>query len=50
MTIPKSSNHERMRENIDVFDFELTEDEMAQIKDIDAAGGRIGPDPATADF
>ncbi len=50
VTIPKSSNHERMRENIDVFDFELTEDEMAQIKDIDSAEGRIGPDPATADF
>ncbi|OOY25290.1 oxidoreductase [Thioclava sediminum] len=50
VTIPKSANHERMRENIDVFDFELTEDEMAQIKDIDSAEGRIGPDPATADF
>ncbi|MEO1950808.1 aldo/keto reductase, partial [Thioclava sp.] len=50
VTIPKSANHERMRENIDVFDFELTEGEMAQIKDIDSAEGRIGPDPATADF
>lgn len=50
VTIPKSANHERMRENIDVFDFELSEREMAQIKQIDTAAGRIGPNPATADF
>lgn len=50
VTIPKSSNHDRMRENISIFDFELTEAEMAQIKDLDSAEGRIGPDPATAKF
>lgn len=50
VTIPKSANHDRMRENISIFDFELTEAEMAQIKGLDSADGRIGPDPATADF
>ncbi|MBC7145473.1 MAG: aldo/keto reductase [Thioclava marina] len=50
VTIPKSSNHDRIRENISIFDFELTEAEMAQIKDLDSAEGRIGPDPATAKF
>lgn len=50
VTIPKSYNHDRMRENISIFDFELTEAEMAQIKDLDSAEGRIGPDPATAKF
>ena len=50
VTIPKSSNHDRMRENISIFDFELTEAEMAQIKDLDSVEGRIGPDPATAKF
>lgn len=50
VTIPKSSNHDRMRENISIFDFELTEAEMAQIKGLDSAEGRIGPDPATAKF
>ncbi|KEP70642.1 oxidoreductase [Thioclava dalianensis] len=50
ITIPKSSNHDRMRENITIFDFELSDAEMARIKDLDAADGRIGSDPATADF
>ncbi|KFE34127.1 aldo/keto reductase [Thioclava atlantica] len=50
VSIPKSANHERLRENISIFDFELTEEEMAQIKELDAGEGRIGPDPATARF
>lgn len=32
---PKSTNPEHLRENIDIFDFALTEDEMAQIKKLD---------------
>jgi 2,5-diketo-D-gluconate reductase A len=31
VVIPKSVRPERMRENIDVFDFELTADEMTRI-------------------
>lgn len=35
IVIPKSVRVERMRENFDIFDFELTEDEMKQIAEMD---------------
>lgn len=35
VTIPKSSREERLRENADVFDFELTQAEMEQISSLD---------------
>lgn len=44
--IPKSANPERLRQNIDLFGFELTEDEMAAVTGMDS-DERIGADPAT---
>src|SRR5436190_452992 len=38
VVIPKSVRAERMRENIDVFDFELTGDEMNRIAGLDTGG------------
>lgn len=35
VVIPKSSHKERIEENIDIFDFELTDEEMRQIRTLD---------------
>jgi diketogulonate reductase-like aldo/keto reductase len=45
VVIPKSSTPSRIRENIDVFDFELDADDMAALAALDE-GKRLGPDPA----
>jgi len=46
VVIPKSVTPARIHENIDVFDFELSAEEMAAIEGLDS-DSRIGPDPAT---
>ena len=46
VVIPKSVTPSRIAENIDVFGFELTDDEVAQITALDRSH-RTGPDPDT---
>jgi len=46
VVIPKSVTPARVRENLDLFDFELAEDDLAAIARLDA-GHRTGPDPAS---
>ena len=46
VTIPKSDHAHRIASNFDVFDFELSEDELVVIDALDR-GERMGPDPST---
>ncbi len=48
---PESVHAERIRENFDLFDFQLTEDEMARLAAMDTASPMIGKpkDPALAE-
>lgn len=45
VVIPKSVTPSRIRENFDVFSFELTDEQMRAITALDS-GTRVGPDPA----
>jgi 2,5-diketo-D-gluconate reductase A len=48
LAIPKSSSPERQRQNLDVFGFELTDDEVAAISGLAEPDGRLfGGDPDT---
>ena len=46
IVFPKSQNPDRLKQNLDIFDFELTDDDTLAI---DGIGGenRVGPDPET---
>jgi len=46
VAIPKSGNPERIAQNIDVFDFELSDDELAALAEFDR-DNRLGGDPDT---
>lgn len=51
IVIPKSTHAERLKENFDVLDFELSDDEMRAIDGLDKGeAGRIGANPKTANF
>ena len=49
IVIPKSSNQGRIKENGALFDFELSEEHMVAIDELER-GQRFGPDPANFDF
>ena len=49
VTIPKSSNKERQLQNISIFDFELTEEDIKKIDSLDK-NERVGSHPDTFNF
>ncbi|WP_345242383.1 aldo/keto reductase [Pontibacillus salipaludis] len=49
VTIPKSTKQHRIQENADVFDFELTDEEVVKITQLNE-NHRVGPDPDNFDF
>ncbi|MFJ7744485.1 aldo/keto reductase [Peribacillus sp. NPDC097295] len=49
VTIPKSTKEHRIVENASIFDFELTEEDMAEINELNQ-NHRVGPDPDNFDF
>jgi diketogulonate reductase-like aldo/keto reductase len=41
VAIPRTSKLERLSENIEIFDFELSDEDMQQISAMGTAGGRL---------
>lgn len=51
IVFPKSVNPERIKSNMDIFDFELTSEEMDKIRALDTGKGQHDPDaPGVGDF
>ena len=51
IVFPKSMKAERMRENFEIFDFELTAEQVAALDGLDRGeAGRMGPNPDTFDY
>ena len=44
ITLPKSTNPERIRTNLELFDFTLTEDEMNKMRSLDTGKGSHDPE------
>lgn len=49
VTIPKSINENRIKENCNIYDFEISEEDMKRIESLNT-GERIGHDPDTITF
>lgn len=49
LPLPKASSPERIKENMEVFDFEISQEDILKIKELELLGG-IGPNPDTAPF
>jgi methylglyoxal/glyoxal reductase len=49
VTIPKSTKAHRIIESATIFDFQLTEEDMRRIHDLNE-NHRVGPDPDNFDF
>ncbi len=51
IVFPKSMREERMRENFDIFDFSLSDEEVRRISALERGeDGRTGPNPNTFDY
>ena len=46
-TIPKASSRDHIEANFRALDFELTDDQMAAIDELDDPEGRMGPEPGS---
>lgn len=49
LPLPKSVHVDRIRQNMDLFDFELSDDEMKEISSLSGLGGQCA-DPDDVDF
>lgn len=51
ITLPKSSHAQRIKTNLDVFDFSLSDDEMSLIRELDTGKGTYDPEaPGNEEF